>query len=239
MRLSKPLLLAACQAFGAMVRARHVLTAVALALGLLGWASRAEAHGHILITWGSTGSALAPIPLDQREAIATGTAPDVEFGYCFEHFGAFYLDLWSYGGRYCLFNDKLHWPLTDAEVVEIMGAPPASFGKPWRYRLPPLLVVLLLWFALMIAESVRGDREQQELAALLAEPIYQFAVGLMQRANEERRTAAGEGEVRAYLHGVGVDQAAAAKHAKLIRKYYAILPDYRPLVTPLDGDAVS
>ncbi|MFO0926633.1 MAG: hypothetical protein U0736_06275 [Gemmataceae bacterium] len=90
---------------------------------------------------------------------------DLEVGYFYRHylFGEGF-DLWTWGGRWVLFAGTEYWPLTDAQLNELLGAEQAaSLGRPLRYTFPPGLLVLLVGavgVAILVWRGEAGNRRK-------------------------------------------------------------------------------
>jgi hypothetical protein len=104
--------------------------------------ARAEAGGVVLITRGDTIANLGEIVSAQKAKIEAETAPGVKVGYVYNYFGLFWLDLWTWGGRYCVYKDKNFWDVSPAEAASFLGTEEGKLGKPFLYRFPPLLYIL-------------------------------------------------------------------------------------------------
>jgi hypothetical protein len=123
----------------------HLTRGLALAAAALFFLSpgRASAKGIILITHGDTINHVADIknPLLLEVMHKDGwTHPAI--GYKYSYFGIFWLDLWTWGGEYCIYEDKKYMPLTP-ELAEAAGVSEKELKKPFLYRFPLGLVILL------------------------------------------------------------------------------------------------
>ncbi len=100
---------------------------------VLSLANPAEARGIIIINTGDDILELRPLqPDDARDTGFT------KLGYHYQRFGVFWLDVWRWGGEFCVYNGTSYAPL-DAEELEMLG----GAELPWGYHFPPGLLVVL------------------------------------------------------------------------------------------------
>jgi hypothetical protein len=153
---------------------RVLLGAVAVA-ALAYWSSPAPAHvkGLALITHGYTISHLGPGIHCPRPA---GSATAV--GYKYNYFGVFRIDLWAWGGTYCLYRNDLYWELTPAEAAELLNKPRADLGQPFLYRCPPGVLILLLVVGCLLLRAALRKAPGHKLYALLKERRYLKALAI-------------------------------------------------------------
>ncbi len=100
---------------------------IVLALG-----TPAEARGIVIINTGDDILYLKDLqPDDARDTGFT------KLGYHYERFGVFWLDMWRWGGEFCVYNGDSYAPLT-AEDLEMLG----GARLPFDYHVPPGLVII-------------------------------------------------------------------------------------------------
>ncbi|MFO0608446.1 MAG: hypothetical protein U0324_35095 [Polyangiales bacterium] len=202
---------------------------LALALVLL-TPARAEAKGFLLITHGDTVSKLADVPAAQQEAVREATRANPAVGYHYSYVGAFWIDLWTWGGEYCLFEGNRVWKLEPAQAAQLLGVPTSDLPKPLLYRFPPLLMLLLLAGAGFGAVMVVELRKQREADRLVADPRYAQAREILvttptpegedvQRHRPQVMAAAVQ-----HLVSGGVDAAAAERDVALLEHIYGPKP---------------
>src|SRR5436305_621679 len=124
--------------------------AAVAALALWSQPSSAHAKGIILITHGDSVSHLGDVAAEYRAADLPATA----VGYKYSYFGVFWLDLWTWGGTYCLYKDKSYWELTPAQAAQLLKKSEADLGKPFLYHVPLGLVALIGVVVYLIVLSV-------------------------------------------------------------------------------------
>jgi hypothetical protein len=160
---------------------------------VLASASPAEARrGFVLITHGESVKHIADIPSETKPLVRQLTGRDVQAGYYYKSFGIFWLDLWTWGGQYCLYADNDCWELTRDELAELLGKDKSELGKPLFYRFPPGLMIIIAGVALITVLSLRGKRKQKalgnKLQQIAADPRYKRAVQIFAE-NLERQKA--------------------------------------------------
>lgn len=119
-----------------------VLPALALATVALS-AEEAQAKGIMIITHGESVLHYADLDAAIREAMHKETGHSLQVGYLYSHFGVFWLDLWTWGGEYCLYEGDDVLRLTPEQVAEVMNTTPDKLGKPLLYTFPLGLLILL------------------------------------------------------------------------------------------------
>ncbi len=152
--------------------------------------SQAEAKVPFLITYGDSISQLAPLPSDKKETLEKITQPGTQVGYKYSYFGLFFLDLWTWGGEYCLFKDKSFWSLKPEQAADLLSVPVDKLPKPLFYRFPSLLSLLVLGILalVIIGRLVKSDEEQA--AELLKDERYREALELFRKKYGETTAAA-------------------------------------------------
>jgi len=118
------------------------LPALALATVALS-AEEAQAKGIMIITHGESVLHYADLDAALRETLHEETGHNLQVGYLYSHFGLFWLDLWTWGGEYCLYEGDDVMRLTPDQVAEILKTTPDKLGKPLLYTLPLGLLILL------------------------------------------------------------------------------------------------
>jgi hypothetical protein len=159
---------------------------------LLAWAlfspSKASARGLILVTYGDSIKHLGnAAPQGQPMAGVH------QVGYKFGYFGVFWIDLWTYGGTYCVYQGKKYNPISRGEAARLLGKNESELGAPFLYTVPlgwlilgPLIV---LW--IVCALLTRGNQAHP----VLNDPRYLKAVETVseQYARQPAVVAAGPG----------------------------------------------
>jgi|JI102314A1RNA_FD_contig_31_2138770_length_528_multi_6_in_0_out_0_1 hypothetical protein len=121
---------------------RLTLPALALATATLS-SGEAEAKGIMIITYGEAVLHYQDLPTEMHDALKTATGHDLKVGYLYDNFGLFWLDLWTWGGQYCLYEGDSVERLTPEQAAEVLGTTTDKLGKPLLYTLPLGLAILL------------------------------------------------------------------------------------------------
>ncbi len=165
------------------------LLLLALLFGLSLFPSRAEAKIPFLITYGDSISQLAPLPSDKKAILEKATHAGAEVGYKYSYFGLFYLDLWTWGGEYCLFHEKSFWSLKPEQAAELLGVAQDKLPKPFFYRFPSLLSLLVLGILGLLIASRFVKSDEEEAAELIKDERYREALELFKKQWAEASAA--------------------------------------------------
>lgn len=158
----------------------------ALLLALSFAPRRSEAKIPFLISYGDSISQLAPLPADKKEILEKATRAGVEIGYKYSYFGLFFLDLWTWGGEYCLVHEKSFWSLKPEQAATLLGVEVEKLPKPFFYRFPSLLSLLVLGILGLLVASRFIKTDEEEAAELLKDERYREALELFRKKwNEE------------------------------------------------------
>jgi len=125
-----------------------------------------------LYTFGPANSEVGPIkkealeklPQEDRTQLKLINADTVGFNY--KHFGLFWLDIWSWGARYTVYNklNEVPYVVSDAQAAALLGIKESELSKPLSYHIPWGLVLILglvsLKFVPRILASRRARRQQ-------------------------------------------------------------------------------
>lgn len=172
------------------MRRRLVLHALAL---LLAWAllrpSEATAKGIVLITYGDTMTKVGELPPTERQAMRQA-GRDVAVGFRYDYFGLFWLDLWTWGGEFCLYDDKNYDPIPPAEVARLLKINESELSKPFLYKVPLGLVIVLVVVALVVAVKLLKPTPPDRLTPLLQDARYQKALEIMAAEGKKQEAVA-------------------------------------------------
>jgi uncharacterized tellurite resistance protein B-like protein len=121
-----------------------------------------EAHarrGILLITTGEKVIEIADLPDD---SMVKKKAPDAKIGYRCEHFGVYWMALWTWGGEFCVYSDEQRTLVvgTPAELAEATGIPESEITKPLSYTLPPLLVIIAVFLMIGLGVKIAQARDE-------------------------------------------------------------------------------
>jgi hypothetical protein len=172
--------------------------------GLLTVCCSQTAHarrGFFLITTGNTVKHLGDVTPERQAEMreATEQMDKVRVGYLHDRFGVFWVDVWTWGGEYVLYNDSdTVWEIDEADAAALMGAPSGQLRKPFFYTVPPGLVVLgvlgLVWGVKSSREAKHAKALRQELEQAANDPRYQRALATLTDYYRRRDEAVASGE---------------------------------------------
>jgi hypothetical protein len=192
-------------------------------------AGRAEAKGVIFYGYGP----------DVYELGNGPTIPGVglvKVGYLYEQFSLFWMNVWTWSGKYCLYtqtgNNIKYDEITQEMAAQFLNRNPADVSPPFGYRFPIGLLVILGITALIVAKAVLFksasgmSEEDQRASTLMADGRYQKAVSILSGEAPEGASAgapaaetAPDTRVRAaidYLVGQGIPREEAEANLDLI-----------------------
>jgi hypothetical protein len=187
-----------------MSRPSHLQRFALVLAGLIMVCCPQTAHarrGFFLITTGNTVKHLGDVTAERQAEIreATEQMDDVRVGYLHDRFGVFWVDVWTWGGEYVLYNDSdTVWEIDEADAASLLGAPSGRVGKPFFYTVPPGVVVLgvlgLVWGVKSSRDAKRAKAERQELEQAANDPRYQRALATLTDYYRRRDEAGASGE---------------------------------------------
>jgi hypothetical protein len=163
---------------------RHFLVCCSFLVMLVATSENAWARRGIPIPviwgYGEKFSELGELSPDTARAIADELGFPVTVALLHSHVHVFWLDLWTWNGRYVLHSGDRYWEPDTAGWQELINGDPSSkFGKPLLYRIP-LVPGLLAIGAFGYAVRKRFFRtEQERLEALMSEERYQQSVAML------------------------------------------------------------
>lgn len=147
------------------------------AVVLFGAGEAQAKRGIMIITTGTTHSELGPVKKDYVSQLGPDERREIEsahydtVGYQYSHFGIFWLDIWNWGGEYIVYNkvSENGGIVTPAQAALLMGIEERKLGKPFNYRMPYglLLVVGLVslkFVPRMIAKKRQASQPQYQPA---------------------------------------------------------------------------
>ena len=83
-------------------------------------------------------------------------------GYKYGYFGVFWIDLWTWGGEYCVYEGNRYRPIQPAEAALLVGKQQRELSTPPGYRFPlgwlilgPLIVI---WIIATLGSQRAGAR---------------------------------------------------------------------------------
>ena len=127
-------------------RKRLLLVLLPAALACILFAPRtSEGKGLILITHGDDISHIADIPPQIIDSVKQSTgATNPAIGYKYGEFGIFFLNIWTWGGEYVVYENDTYWDLGAEGAAQMLGVGVGDLPKPMTYTFPPGLVIIIL-----------------------------------------------------------------------------------------------
>ncbi len=161
--------------------------------------AQAEARrGIVLITTGDTIKHVSDVTAEMKPVIreVTGSSVDYKVGYLHERIGVFWIDLWTWGGEYVLYDESEQdlWELDNEETAAIMGTTPEKLSAPLFYSFPPGLLALGVIGAVCVGlntfASKTDPQEDEQVETLLDDSRYEAALGAIVDHHNQRQMAA-------------------------------------------------
>ena len=163
--------------------------------------AKAEARrGIILITTGDTIKHVADVATEMKPVIreVTGSTVDYKVGYLHERFGVFWIDLWTWGGEYVLYDESEQdlWELDTEETAAIMGTTPDKLSTPLFYSFPPGLLALGVIGAVCAGlNTLAGKTDPQhdeQIETLLSDSRYEESLVMIVDHHNQKQMAGSE-----------------------------------------------
>ncbi len=125
-------------------------------------------------------------------------------GYCYNHFGVLWLNIWTWGGRHCLYHDNtIAGDVTATQIEQLAERKLSAIGKPLGYTVPPGLVIIVLGIVGYVVYKLRKKPEWVAVLELRDDPRYRRAWEII----EEHRSSAGPDGPQPPDDGPGFDKA--------------------------------
>ena len=135
-----------------------------------------------LYTYGPTTSELGPVDKAALQKLDPATRAKVEagkidtVGFHYTHLGLFWLDIWSWGGQYVVYDDAGTRPpeiVSKAVAAKLMGVEENKLGKPLSYHIPWGLVVIVgLMLLKIVPRMIMRKRQARESAGFSSAPAW-------------------------------------------------------------------
>jgi hypothetical protein len=122
-----------------------LLTVVPVLSLLLNPAPAQAARIPIFIIWGSgeTISHLGELLPEVKQSLPPQIPRHVKVGFAYNYFHLFWCNVWTWNGRYVLYDGNRYMPLQEGELVALTGKAEGDYGKPFFYQIPIGLVILV------------------------------------------------------------------------------------------------
>ena len=106
-----------------------------------------------MVAWGDTIVWIADLS-ESRVADASAPGRRSKLGYHFKFFNLVGLDLWTYGGSYCVYDDSGGFRAVSALEAEALVRPETLRAPPLEYRYPMGLVALAVVLVLGLPVAI-------------------------------------------------------------------------------------
>jgi hypothetical protein len=136
--------------------------------------AQASARGFVLVTWGET---IKHVGEATHEA--EGVHQRIRVGFKYGYWGVFWLDLWTHGGTYCVYEGKQFSPIAPHEAARLLGKSESELGKPFLYRVPLGWLIFGPLIVLGIVVATLGKGSGDETGALFQDARYQKALDIL------------------------------------------------------------
>jgi hypothetical protein len=145
----------------------------------------------ILITHGDTINHVGEVTSSLKPVAQQATANSgVKVGYKYSYFGIFWLDLWTWGGEYCLYSGKQGWALTPTEAAMFMGVSEDQLSKPFLYKFPLGLIILAGVVLICIVVQILKKSPEERIKQLFEDRRYQKALTIISEQVKKDEAAA-------------------------------------------------
>jgi hypothetical protein len=152
---------------------RRPLLAAVVAFALLS-PSPASARGIVLVTWGETISHIGHV---SPQIVDAQGARNI--GYKYGYFGVFWIDLWTHGGTFCVYEGKKYGPVPPAEAARLLGTSEASLSAPFLYHVPLGWLILGPLVVIGMVVSAFRRRRDNQVVRLFDDERYQKAFEIL------------------------------------------------------------
>jgi hypothetical protein len=122
-----------------------LLTVVPVLSLLLNPAPAEAARIPIFFIWGSgeTISHLGELPPEVKQSLPPQMPRNLKVGFAYNYFHLFWCNVWTWNGRYVLYDGNRYMPLQQGDLVTLTGKSESDHGKPLSYRIPLGLMILV------------------------------------------------------------------------------------------------
>src|SRR5262249_20756020 len=141
--------------------------------------------GIILITRGEIIKHVADIPSPAKEALAVELGKDVKrgiqpaVGFAYKYWGIFWLDFWTWDGRFGVYDDGDFWQFQPGVVAGFLNVEESSLTPPFFYRFPPGLVIIAGFILLGVLTAIFRKSPVQKAKVLIEDVRYQRALEII------------------------------------------------------------
>jgi hypothetical protein len=153
-------------------------------------------------------------PIGDAAPSAKPMLGSAQVGYKYGYWGVFWIDLWTHGGTYCVFEGDRYKPISAANAAELLGKRESEIGPPLLYTVPLgwMLIVPVIFTWLILID--REDRKQKRIAALFQDPRYKGALKTLEDHYQKHHgaTASAPAEAAPQATGAATGTAIGDEH---------------------------
>jgi hypothetical protein len=133
-----------------------------------------------LITHGDTIKNLGSVnhPGMQEELRKLGKSTQ-SVGFKYSYFGIFWIDFWTWGGEYCLYQGNQYHPIPKEAAAQCLGKSVGELSTPFWYTFPPGLVIIGAIVLIAIPCVMIANAKQRRVKALFNDDRYLKAMELL------------------------------------------------------------
>jgi hypothetical protein len=142
------------------------LSIALLAAGILLAASApsSAARAPVVVTHGNDVKDIGPIVGGKPEEIGS-----LRVGFKFDHFGFWFINFWTWGGTYCVYENDEYMPISNEEAARLLGKE-GSLWNPFLYTFPIGLLLIAGIIGLWVLNQVLDHRQHKAAAEPTATP---------------------------------------------------------------------
>jgi hypothetical protein len=172
--------------------------------------SPSEASAKILITRGDVIKHIGNVAEQQRQFLAPAVRNQVAVGFKYSYFGIFWLDLWTWGGEYCIYQGDKYEPLTPTQAAILLNTSESELSTPFLYKCPLGLAIVVVAIAVIVpvtlVQKQRAKRRFEEhVRDLFQDERYQKALDVMAEEAKKQEAARAQAETEA-AGGTGTEE---------------------------------
>jgi hypothetical protein len=160
-----------------------------LALAVVLWSPARTQAGILMFTSGPTVKHLGHVVnKNALKDLDLKQMPDgFSVGYKYNYAGLFWIEFWTWGGTYCVYEDiRRTFPVTEEQAAALLGLEVKQLEKPFVYKYPPGLLVIAGLILLRLPFMIANRRGSNRMRALFADGGYRHALSIIDR-HEARR----------------------------------------------------
>jgi len=134
-------------------------------------ASPAYADAFIVYSYGDVLWPIGDIADDQIDRVSDEIGSDASVGFIFTAFSIFWLNVWTWDGRFCLFKDESYWEVSPERAATLLGQQPGELREPFLYTFPLGLLVLLAGGAGAVPYALYTARRDKKIQQETMSPL--------------------------------------------------------------------